>query len=66
MEFGEEQELQGAILGNCQQSLYSRQTKEENSEASHSQQDSDPVYQAEQQKEGFFQRRTLLMHCLIW
>ena len=28
VELGEEQELQGKILGNCQQSLHSRQTKE--------------------------------------
>ena len=69
MEFGKEQELQGEILGNCRQSLCSRQTKKENSKASHNQQDSDylnPVYQAEQKKEGFFQRRTLLIHSVIW
>ena len=41
VEFGEEQELQGEILGYRQQSSHSRQTKKENSEESHSQQDSD-------------------------
>ena len=53
VEFGEEQELQGKILGNHQQSLHSRQTKKENSEKSHSQQDSDylnPIYQTGQEK----------------
>ena len=37
VEFGEEQELQGGILGYRQQSSHSRQTKKENSEESHSQ-----------------------------
>ena len=44
------------ILGNRQQSIHSTQIKKENSEASHSQQDSDylnPVYQASQEKKGF-------------
>ena len=36
VEFGEKQELQVEILGNHQQSLHSRQTKKENSEAPHS------------------------------
>ena len=51
VEFGEEQELQGEMLGNLQQSLHSRQTKKENSEESHSQLDSDylnPMYQVKQ------------------
>ena len=68
-DFGDEQELQGEILGNRQQSLHSRQTKKENSEASHSQQNSDylnPMHQAEQRRKGFLQKRTLLMHCIIW
>ena len=55
VELGEEKELQGEILGNCQQSLYSTQIKKENSKASWSQQDSDylnAVYRAEQEKEG--------------
>ena len=49
LELGEEKELQGEILGNHQESLYSTQNKKETSEASCSQQDSDylnPVYQA--------------------
>ena len=49
MELSEDQELQGEILGNRQQSLYSRQINIENSKASHSRQDSDylnQVYQA--------------------
>ena len=56
VEFGEEQELQGKILENRQQSLHSTYIKKENSEASYSQQDSDhlnPVYQTEQEKKGF-------------
>ena len=61
-EFGEEEELQGEILGNRQQSLDSRQTKKENSEESHSQQDSgylNPVYQAEQEKKGFSSEKNI-------
>ena len=56
VELGEEKELQEEILGNRQQSFYSTQIKKENSEALCSQQDSDylnPVYQTEQEKEGF-------------
>ena len=56
MEFGEEQVLQGEILGIHQQSLNSKQTKKKNSEALHSQQDGDyliPVYQAEHKKKEF-------------
>ena len=63
VEFGEKQELQGEILGNRQQSLHSRQTKKENSEASHSQQDSDylnQVHQAEQEKEGFSSEKNIV------
>ena len=55
VELGEEKKSQVEILGNCQ-SLYSKQIKKENSEASCSQQDSDylnPVYQAEQEKVAF-------------
>ena len=55
VELGEAKELQGEILGNHQESLYSTQIKKENSEASCSQQDSDylnAVYRAEQEKEG--------------
>ena len=57
VEFGEEQELHGEILGNRQKSLHSTQIKKESFEASCSQQDSDylnPVYQAGQEKEGFY------------
>ena len=60
---GEEKELQGEILGNRQQSLYSMQIKKENSEASCSQQDSDylnPVYQAEQEKEEFSSEKKIM------
>ena len=60
---GEEKELQGEILGNHQESLYSTQIKKENSEASCSQQDSDylnPVYQAEQEKEGFSSEKKIV------
>ena len=63
VEFGEEQELQGEIFGNRQQSLHSTQMKKENSEASWSQQDSDylnPVYQAEQEKEGFSSEKKIV------
>ena len=52
VEFGEEQELHGEILGNRRPSLHFTQTKE-NSDASCSQQDRDylnSVYQAEQEK----------------
>ena len=69
VELGGETKLQGEILGNRQQPLYSTQIKKENSEASCSQQDSDylnAVYRAEQEKEGLFQRRKLWMHCVIW
>ena len=55
VELGGETKLQGEILGNRQQPLYSTQIKKENSEASCSQQDSDylnAVYRAEQEKEG--------------
>ena len=47
MEFAEKQELQGVVFGNYQQSLHSRQ-KKENPKSSHSQQDRNylnPVYQ---------------------
>ena len=37
VEFGKKQEFQGEILGNCRQYLYSKQTRKNNSEASHSQ-----------------------------
>ena len=43
-------------MGNCQKSLHLTRIKKENSEASCSQQESDylnPVYQAEQENEGF-------------
>ena len=63
MELGEEKELQGEKLGNHQESLYSTQIKKENSEASCSQQDSDylnPVYQAEQEKEGFSSEKKIV------
>ena len=63
MEFVEEQELQGETLGNHQQSLHSRQTKKENSEASHSQQDSDylnPVVDAEQEEEAFSSEKNIV------
>ena len=63
VELGEEKELQGEILGNHQESLYSTQIKKENSEASCSQQDSDylnPVYQAEQEKEGFSSEKKIV------
>ena len=56
MKLAEEKELQGELLGNCQKSLHSTRIRKENSEASCSQQDSDylsPVYQAEQENEGF-------------
>ena len=56
VEFGEEQEPRGEILGNRQQSLHYRQTKKENSEAPHSKQDSDylnPMHPSEPEKEGF-------------
>ena len=63
VEFSEEQELQKGILGSRQQSLHSRQIKKENSEISHSQQDSDylnSVYQAEQEKEGFSSEKNIV------
>ena len=63
VEFGEAKELRGEILGNLQQSLHSTQIKKENSEASCSQQDSDylnPVYQAEQEKEGFSSEKKIV------
>ena len=63
VELGEEKELQGETLGNHQQSLYSKQIKKENSEASCSQQDSDylnPVYQAEQEKKGFSSEKKIV------
>ena len=56
VKLAEEKELQGELLGNCQKSLHSTRIRKENSEASCSQQDSDylsPVYQAEQENEGF-------------
>ena len=69
-DFGDEQELQGEILGNRQQSLHSRQTKKENSEASHSQQNSDdlnPMHQAEQEKEGLSSEKNIVdaLHNLV-
>ena len=63
VEFGEEQELGGEILGNHQQSLHSRLTKKENSEAPHSQQDSgylNPIHQAEPEKEGFSSEKNIV------
>ena len=63
MKLAEEKELQGEILGNCQKSLHSTRIKKENSEASCSQQDSDylnPVYQAEQEKEGFSSEKKIV------
>ena len=69
MEFSEGQELQGEILRNRQQSLHFRQTKKENSENSHSQQDSDylnPVYQAKQQNKGFASEKNIVVAvCLL-
>ena len=62
-ELGEEQELQQEKLENCQQSLHSRQTKKENSEASHSKHDSDylnSVHQAEQEKKGFSSEKNIV------
>ena len=41
LELVEEQELQGEILGNHQQSVHSRQTKKENSKVLHNQQEED-------------------------
>ena len=63
VELGEVKELQGEILGNHQESLYSTQIKKENSEASCSQRDSDylnPVYQAEQEKERFSSEKKIV------
>ena len=63
VEFGEEQVLQGEILGIHQQSLHSKQTKKEDSEALHSQQDGDyliPVYQAEHKKKEFSSEKSIV------
>ena len=60
---GEEQELQEEILGNHQQLLNSRQTKNVNSEESHSQQEGDhlnPVYQGEQEKKWFSSEKNIV------
>ena len=64
VESDEEQELQSAILGNRQQSLHFKQTKEKGYEKSHSQENIDylnTLQQSEQEKRSFLQRRTLLM-----
>ena len=63
VELGGEKELQGEILGNHQESLYFTRIKKESSEASCSQQDSDylnPVYQADQEKEGFSSEKKIV------
>ena len=63
VELGEEKKLQGEILGNHRESLYSTRIKKENSEASCIQQDSDylnPVLQAEQEKEGFSSEKKIV------
>ena len=64
VELGGEKELQGEILGNHQESLYFTRIKKESSEVSCSQQDSDylnPVYQADQEKEGFSSEKKIVV-----
>ena len=63
VELAEEEELQGEILGNRQQSLHSMQIKKKNFEALCSQQECDyliPVYQAVQKKEGFSSEKKIV------